>query len=108
MPKYAIVSVWLTAALLVGCESIHEAEDRDEALSAPINCTTAEGDLRVLESEQAHVASQKAAGATSVSPASSLFVTGPTGGLFSGEASSPNSGQVEVGRYEKAVNDKIA
>jgi len=114
MSKTAILSIWLAAAFLVGCESINMAEDRDEALMEPVNCATAQGDLRVLEGEKNHVMAQRSAGATTVSPASTAFGQGPAGGVTeegadTAEIAAEQSNiQVEIDRYEQAVNEKIA
>ena len=40
-----------------------------ESLDQPINCATAEGDIRVLQSEKAHVGQQIASGLTAIAPA---------------------------------------
>lgn len=114
MSKTAIISIWLAAVFLVGCESMKMAEESDEAVAAPVNCATAEGDLRVLESEKAHVAAQKAAGMSTVAPASMVYGAGPAGGVtFEGASSQTLAAdqmhaQLEIGRYEQDVNQKIA
>ena len=114
MSKTALISIWLAAALLVGCESIKEAKESDEALSSPVNCATAEGDLRVLEGEKAHAAGQKAAGATMISPVAQIYGGGPTGGVTEDEPNVPMVEseqmhiQMEVDRYQQAVDAKIA
>ena len=40
----------------------------EQSLKDPVNCSTAEGDLRILESEKVHTAEQIAAGVTSIVP----------------------------------------
>ena len=52
-------------ALVAGCAS--QEKKRMESLNQPINCATAEGDLRVLQSEKKNVADQIAQGVTEVS-----------------------------------------
>ncbi len=114
MSKTAILTIWLAAAFLVGCESIDMAEERDEALADPVNCATAQGDLRVLEGEKNHVMAQRASGATMVSPAAAAFGQGPAGGVTDEDANTAEIAveqsniQVEIDRYEQAVDDKIA
>lgn len=114
MSKTAILSIWLAAAFLVGCESINMAEERDEAVMAPVNCATAQGDLRVLEGEKNHVMTQKAAGASTVSPSSAVFGGGPAGGatgegMNTAEVAEEQSNiQVQIDDYQQAVNEKIA
>lgn len=114
MSKTAILSIWLAAAFLVGCESMNMAEERDEGLMAPVNCATAQGDLRVLEGEKKHVMEQKAAGASTVWPSSAAFGGGPAGGVTeegvnTEEVAQEQSNiQVQIDDYEQAVNEKIA
>jgi hypothetical protein len=48
-----------------------------ELQQQPISCPTAEGDLRVLKSEKAHVAEQIAMGASSIIPLGGVFVFDP-------------------------------
>lgn len=114
MSKTAFLSIWLAAAFLVGCESMHMAEERDEALMKPVDCATAQGDLRVLEGEKNHVMAQKAAGASTVSPSSAVLGSGPAGGVTeegenAGEIAEEQSNvQIQIDRYEQAVNEKIA
>jgi outer membrane murein-binding lipoprotein Lpp len=108
MSKMTTFSILLGAALLAGCESIEEAKERDEALASPVNCSTAEGDLRILQGEKDHVEEQKAAGSATVAPASHV-IAGVTG--YSDqeqiEAQQPNI-QMEVDRYQQAVDEKIS
>jgi hypothetical protein len=112
MSRTAIISIWLAAALLAGCTSIKEVEERDEVLAAPINCAMARGDLRVLEGETNYVANVRAAGGTTVTPASIAYGYGPAGG-FTGEGPVLAPGEqynvsLEIDRYQEAVNQKIA
>lgn len=90
---------------LAACQSVEEAKETDEALNAPINCATAEGDLRVLQSEQSHVEDRIAAGGTMVSP-SSLY--GYDADFLTPTADNQESIEVEVDRYQRAISDKIA
>jgi len=114
MSKTAFLTVWLAAAFLVGCESIQMTEERDEAVMAPVNCATAQGDLRVLEGEKNHVMTQKSAGASTVSPSSAVFGSGPSGGVTgegvnTAEVTEEQSNiQIQIDDYQKAVDDKIA
>lgn len=101
-------SMLLAVAVLVGCQSLEEAKERDEALAAPVNCATAEGDLRVLEGEKQHVAAEKAVGSTRVVPAGHV-VAGIT--EYSNQkqvaAQETNVGMF-VDQYQQAVDNKIA
>ncbi|MDX1425576.1 MAG: hypothetical protein R3322_20695 [Kiloniellales bacterium] len=114
MSKTAIIAIALAAGLVAGCESIKEAEQRDEALMAPVNCATAKGDLRVLENEKAYAADEQAKGTSMVTPASHIYGGGPAGGVTEDEpntealAADQMEAQIEIGRYQQAVDEKIA
>jgi hypothetical protein len=71
-----------------------------KSLKQPVNCSTAEGDIRVLKSEKVHVASQVAAGVTALVPVGLVLgiVTGTEGTKF----------KVATGDYNKALDQRIA
>ena len=66
----------------------------------PINCATAEGDIRLLESEKAHVAEQIAMGVAAIFPA----------GLVLGILTGTEDEKIEVamGEYDKMIDKRIA
>ncbi len=66
----------------------------------PVNCATAEADIRVLESEKATTADQVAMGVSSVVPISLVVgvVTGKAGTKY----------RVTTGEYNKMLDAKIA
>jgi hypothetical protein len=68
--------------------------------SQTIDCRTAEGDIRVLEGEKAHVAQRIAEGATSIVPA----------GIAIGLLTRTEGTKVRVatGEYNKALDRRIA
>ena len=85
--------------LFAGCQSSkYEAGQRD--LARPINCATAEGDIRLLLHEKAHVEDQILAGVKSILPASAVvgIVTGTEG----------QNVKVAIGDYNKKIDAKIA
>ena len=70
--------VQLAAALCVGIPQTALAEDAqmlkvEEIEQAPVNCATAEGDLRVLQSERDHAENTKATGVTAITPSGVLI-----------------------------------
>jgi hypothetical protein len=83
---------------LVGCAL--QEKKVEQGLTQPINCDIAEGDIRVLESEKAHVARQVVAGVTSIVPAGIVLglVTGTTGTKL----------RVATGEYNKKIDERIA
>ena len=82
---------------LVGCAL--QEKRVEQGLTQPINCDIAEGDIRVLESEKAHVARQVVAGVTSIVPAGIVLglVTGTTGTKL----------RVATGEYNKKIDERI-
>ncbi len=84
---------------VTGCAT--EYKKTEENLNKPpINCFTAEGDIRVLQSEKANTLQQMAAGLQAIVPTSIVvgFVTG----------TSKTSAQVESGEYNRMIDARIA
>ena len=98
----------VTVALLIGlagCASEYKTEGKEEAAAKkeatmPVNCKTAEGDLRMLNSEKASTAKEAQAGATAVVP------IGLVAGLVTGTEG--EKAQVATGEYNKALDAAIA
>ena len=82
-----------------GCAAQFKQEEQS-AKTTPINCSTAQGDLRVLQSEKANVVQQVAMGVTTIYPASAVLsiLTGVEGTKY----------QVATGEYNEAIDKKIA
>ena len=91
--------VFLTVMSLVACGAKHQKEVEQE-MKQPINCATAEGDIRVLKSEKAHVGQQMAEGVTSITPPG--FVVGVVTGTEKEKM------KVGVGEYNKMIDQRIA
>jgi hypothetical protein len=85
--------------LVAGCSSPITKQDQ-ASLAKPINCATAEGDLRVLASEKAHVGSEIANGVSAIVPI----------GLVVNLADGQEKARMEVatGDYNKMIDTKIA
>jgi hypothetical protein len=86
------------AILMAGCTNYKKNEA--DLNKPPINCFTAEGDIRVLQGEKANVAQQMAAGLQAIIPTSIVvgLVTGTSG----------TRAQVESGEYNKMIDARIA
>lgn len=71
-----------------------------QSLQQPINCATAEGDIRVLQSEKTHTAQQIASGVAAISPAGIVLgaLTGTEGTKL----------QVASGDYNTMIDNRIA
>ena len=85
------------AMTLAGCA--FQEKRVEQSLAQPINCDVAEGDIRVLESERAHVGRQVVAGVTSIVPAGIVLglVTGTTGTKL----------RVATGEYNKKIDERV-
>lgn len=71
-----------------------------KSLDKPINCATAEGDIRVLKSEKAHVGKKIAAGVESIAPPSLVFH------LI--KHTEDDQIKVATGDYDKMIDHRIA
>ena len=85
--------------LVAGCASPITKQDQ-QSLAQPINCATAQGDLRVLASEKAHVGKEIANGVSSIVPI----------GLVVNLATGTEKAKFEVGtgEYNKMIDKKTA
>jgi hypothetical protein len=84
--------------LITGCAAQYQAQE--QALQQPINCATAEGDIRVLQSEKSHVAQQATLGITALAPAGIVI------GVLTGTEKTKL--QVATGEYNQMIDAKIA
>jgi len=95
----AVAAVSVLGLVCSGCAMQYKKEEA-AAKKMPVNCATAPGDIRVLQSEKAHVASEIAMGVTAIYPASLVV------GLLTGTEGTKI--QVATGEYDKALDAKIA
>jgi hypothetical protein len=99
---HLIRMVWAVgiAGLVVACAA--QFQEQEQALQQPIriNCATAEGDIRVLQNEKAHVVQQLAMGVTAISPAGMVM-----GALMGTEQTKL---QVATGDYNNMIDQRIA
>ena len=87
------------AVLAAGCATEYK-KNLANLDKPPINCFTAEGDIRVLQSEKANVAQQMAAGVAAIVPTSIVV------GLLTGTEGT--KAQVESGEYNRKIDARIA
>ena len=100
--------VLISILLFVFAASAHAGDTKTEKeaaqieanLNAPVNCATAEADIRILKSEKAHTAEQVKKGITSIVPIGLVYhvVRGDEGESF----------KVATGHYNRLLDDKIA
>ena len=95
--KALLTAVVVTVAL-AGCTERFAKEEQDVA--KPVNCATAEGDIRVLESEKAHVAQEMASGVFSFVPAAIVY------GVVTG--TEEERLEIAGGEYNERIDAKIA
>ena len=93
-------TILLAALLGVGCALQQKRVERELTHEGPINCATAEGDLRVLYNETANVAERVVEGATAIYPASAVI------GLVTG--TEVTKLKVAVGEYNGLIDKRIA
>ena len=72
----------------------------EKEMKQPINCATAEGDIRMLQHEKAHVAQQIVEGVTAIVPASLVM------GILTGTEGTKI--RVATGKYNKMIDERIA
>ena len=97
----ALVVTLVFVALTAGCAAFRQKKvEKTVKADAPINCATAEGDIRVLQAEKAHVAQRVVEGATALAPAGAVL------GILTGTEGTKL--KVAVGEYDKAIDKRIA
>ena len=84
----------------LGCAMGQKKVEKELASPPPVNCETAEGDIRVLRSEKAHVAGQIAAGVTAIFPAGLVI------GILTGTEGTKL--RVATGEYNRKIDARIA
>lgn len=99
-PSYVNLIALLALAVSPGCAVEQKKVEQRLAKPAPINCSTASGDLRLLKQEKVDVAERIAEGATAVYPASLVI------GLVAGTEDTKY--QVAIGDYNKQIDARIA
>jgi hypothetical protein len=89
----------LAATLLGGC-AMQEKKNEQHAAAMPVNCLTADGDIRVLQSEKVSTAEKVGAGVSMVVPIGLVvgLVTSTEGTKY----------QVTTGEYNVMLDKKIA
>jgi hypothetical protein len=94
------VSVLAIAVVVIACAA--QFKEQEQALQQPIriNCATAEGDIRMLQHEKAHVAQQIAMGITAIAPAGIVM------GVIMGTEQTKL--QVATGDYNRMIDQRIA
>ncbi len=95
-----VITAILLSALLTACASTQSVKKGEADAKKPVNCATAEGDIRVLKSEKVHASQQIAAGVTAIVP------VGLAVNVVKGTEGS--QAKVATGDYNKMLDAKIA
>ena len=90
----------LLAGLTSGCALQQKQVEQSLENPGRINCQTADGDLRVLQSEKANVGQRLVEGATMIYPAGAVM------GILTG--TEQTKFQVATGEYDKMIDRRIA
>ena len=98
MKKMTLISMVALVILVAGCSDKYKKAEQQ--MKQPINCATAEGDIRLLMHEKAHVNEQIAQGVSAFSPAGLVV------GLVSGDEGT--KARVASGEYNKMIDRRIA
>jgi hypothetical protein len=85
--------------VMTGCSSPISKQAKQD-LSRPVNCATAEGDIRSLNAEKTHASSQLAAGIKAIVPVSLIMNTA--------SGTEGDQAKVATGEYNKMIDKKIA
>ena len=98
MKKMALISMVALVIVVTGCSDKYKKAEKQ--MKQPINCATADGDIRMLMHEKAHVEDQIASGVTAVFPAGAVIgiVTKTEGTKL----------KVATGEYNKMIDKRIA
>ena len=96
---YIFVVLMCVVMLLPACATFKQKKVLKE-MKQPINCSTAEGDIRILKSEKAHTGQQIAEGITSLVPAGAVI------GILTG--TEVTKLRVAVGDYDRQIDKRIA
>jgi hypothetical protein len=96
-----LIVLCLIAAFLPACGlKIQKKEEHIEAIqNNPVNCETAEADIKVLEDEKANVGERIVAGVTSIIPVSAVL------GILT--LTEDDKIQMAVGHYNKLIETRI-
>jgi len=100
--KTTLVLGCVSAALclVAGCAMQQKKVEQQLANPQAVNCSTATGDLRVLEGEKANVAERVVEGATAIYPAGAVM------GIIMGVETTKL--KVAIGEYNSAIDRRIA
>jgi hypothetical protein len=99
MKKTETLMIVAVVLLAVQCGCADKYKKAEQDVKRPINCATAEGDIRMLEHEKAHTMDKIAQGVSAISPAGAVV------GLVKGTEGTKM--KVATGDYNKMIDKRI-
>ena len=96
--REALVTMWVSVS--GGCAMQQKKVLAELQHPGPVDCSTAQGDLRLLQSEKANVAERAVEGASAIYPAGALV------GIPAGTEGTKL--KVALGEYDEAIDARIA
>jgi hypothetical protein len=100
MKKALMIALAIFMVLSLAACAANKQKQVEQEMKQPINCATAEGDIRTLEHEKAHTAQQIAEGVTALVPASIVV------GIVTG--TEKEKLKVGTGEYNKMIDQRIS
>jgi hypothetical protein len=100
MKTTKVLMIVAIGLLVVQCGCADKYQKAELDVKKPINCATAEGDIRMLEHEKAHTMDQLSMGVSAISPAGAVV------GLVKGTEGTKM--KVASGDYNKMIDKRIA
>jgi hypothetical protein len=97
MKTMTMISMVALVILTAGCSDKYKKTEQQ--MKQPINCATAEGDIRMLRQEKAHVADEILQGVSAFSPAGLVV------GVVAGDEGT--KAKVGSGQYNKMIDKRI-
>jgi hypothetical protein len=100
-----LATITTLASLLVfgflgGCAMQQKKDMQEASTSMPVDCRTAEGDIRILENEKAYLVERAAEGVSAVTPPGAIL------GILTG--TELTKVEVAIGVYDMKLDERIA
>jgi hypothetical protein len=100
-----LATIVALASLLVfgslgGCAMGQKEAMKEASTAMPVDCRTAEGDIRILQNEKAYLVERAAEGFTAVTPAGAIV------GVLTG--TELTKVEVAIGVYDQKLDERIA
>ena len=95
----AVIASLLIYGSLGGCAMAQKQDMKEASTALPVDCRTAEGDIRVLQSEKAYLVERAAEGVSAVTPAGAVL------GILTG--TELTKVEVAIGVYDQKIDERI-